>query len=114
MVATTLSRRKGGASILKKLWEADLSSLSYPVYLEGGEGPTLVLWTKNPESAVEGVSNVRVDSFYIFLFLSIGAFIRTLILSLINKSITITISISIIVTVTLAVALIVGFVSHYK
>ena len=89
---------------MKKLWEADLSSLSYPVYLEGGEGPTLVLWTKNPESAVEGVSNVRVDSFYMFLFLFIGALIRTLILSFIYKSFTITIAVPITITLILIAA----------
>lgn len=55
MVATQLSRRKGGGSVLKKLWEADLSTLSFPVFRGGGGGPSLVFWTKHVESNIDGM-----------------------------------------------------------
>ena len=54
MVATQLSRRKGGGSILKKLWEADLRTLSFPVFRGGGGGPSLVFWTKQIENNIDG------------------------------------------------------------
>ena len=54
MVVAQLARRKGGGSTLKRLWEADLNTLSYPIFQGGGGGATLVFWTKSVEAVIDG------------------------------------------------------------
>jgi hypothetical protein len=52
VVATQLTRRAVGGSYLKRLWEADLNTLSCPVYgVAEGIGPSLTFRIKPVNSA---------------------------------------------------------------
>ena len=45
---------------MKKLWEADLNTLSFPVFRGGGGGPSLVFWTKHAENNIDGGEDMTV------------------------------------------------------
>ena len=69
IVVAQLARRKGGGSTLKRLWEADLATLSYPIFQGGGGGATLVFWTKSVEAVIDGEMTSSHRSLYSSLYL---------------------------------------------